>query len=130
MAIVPVALLIARVVLRAPKPVRGNPLDRLTLESTVFLFAGLLIAHAFLRADPTAVFPVMVITIGARYFTFRTIYGDAVYWVLGAALIAVGTSALLGLYAWPMNVAVVAGLVEIIFAALLFARREKSGSRN
>ena len=126
MLIVPVALFIARVILRAPKPLGENPLDRLGLESTLFLFAGLLIAYALLHLNPAAVFPVIVVTIGARYFTFRTIYGEAIYWVLGAALIAVGSSALLGFIAWPTNVAVVAGFVEVGFAALLFIRHYKS----
>ena len=122
MAIVPVAIFIARVMMRAPKPLDENPLDRLGLESTLFLFAGLLIAYTLLRLNPATVFPVMAVTIGARYFTFRTIYGEAGYWALGAALIAVGGSALLGLIAWPFNVAVVAGLVEVGFAAFLFAK--------
>jgi hypothetical protein len=126
MAIVPVAMFIARVMMRAPKHPGKNPLDLLGLESTLFLFAGLLIAYTLLRLNPAAVFPVMAITIGARYFTFRTIYGDAVYWLLGAALIVVGGSALLGLVVWPINVAVVAGLVEVGFAVLLFIKRDKS----
>ncbi|WP_267381504.1 hypothetical protein [Sphingomonas sp. GC_Shp_6] len=126
----PVALLIARVMLRAPRPFSENPLDRLGLESTVFLFAGLLIAYTLLHLNPAAVFPIMVVTIGARYFTFRTIYGDAVYWYLGVALIAVGTSALLRFVAWPINVAVVAGLVEIGFAVLFFVRRNKFEPRS
>ena len=123
--IVPVALFIARVMLRAPKPVGENPLDRLGLETTFFLFAGLLIAYALLPLNPVAVFPIMAVIIGARYFTFRTIYGEAVYWVLGAALIAVGGSALFG-YTWPTNIAVVAGFVEVVFAVVLFVRREKA----
>jgi hypothetical protein len=126
MAIVPLAILIARVILRAPKPLGKNPLDRLALESTMFLFAGLLIAYALLRLNPAAVFPIMAVTIGARYFTFGTIYGEAVYWVVGGALIAVGSSALLGFIAWPLNVAVVAGFLEVGFAAFLLIRRDKS----
>ncbi len=126
MAIVPVAWLIARVMLRAPKPVGDNPLDRLGLESTFSLFAGLLIAYTLLRLNPVTVFPIMSITIGARYFTFRTIYGERLYWALGTTLIAVGGGAMLGLVTWPVNLAVAAGLVEIAFAVALFHRHATS----
>lgn len=124
MAIVPGALFIARVVLRAPKPVVGNPLDRLGLESTFPLFAGLLIAYALLRINPQAVFPVMAITIGARYFTFRTIYGQPIYWLLGSLLVAVGSTAVLGLVTWPINLAILAGSLEVLLAIVLFVRRD------
>jgi len=126
MAIVPGGLFIARVILRAPKPVEGNPLDRLGLESTFSLFAGLLIAYALLRISPASVFPIMAITIGARYFIFRTIYGEGVFWALGTALTAVGVTALLGLVTWPTNIAVVVGLMELAFAIVLFVRSGQS----
>lgn len=126
MAIVPVALFIARVMMRAPKPVGKNPLDRLGLESTFSLFAGLLIAYALLRVDERTVFPIMAVTIGARYFTFRTIYDETLYWVLGAALIAIGGSSVLGRLTWPINLALVTGLVEVAFAVVLFARHRTS----
>ncbi len=121
-AIVPIGLFIAQVLLRAPKPVERNPLDRLGLESTFPLFAGLLIAYALLRVSPASVFPIVAITIGARYFVFRTIYDESVYWGLGTALIAVGVSALLGLMTWPVNIAVTVGFIEIAFAVVLFVR--------
>lgn len=124
MAIVPIALFIARVLFRIPKPADENPLDRLGLESTFPLFAGLLISYALLRIDPDLVFPVMAITIGARYFSFRTIYGDAFYWILATALVAIGVAALFRLISWPINVALAAGVVEIGFAFALFVRRE------
>ena len=126
MAIVPAALFIARVILRAPKPVGKNPFDRLGLESTISLFAGLLIAYALLSLNPLSVFPIMAVTIGARYFTFRTIYDETLYWLLGSALIAVGASAMLGWLTWPINLALVSGLVEVAFAVTLFIRHQTS----
>ena len=126
MAIVPIGLFIARVLLRAPKPVQGNPLDRLGLESTFSLFAGLLIAYALLRISPAFVFPIMAITIGARYFIFRTIYSEGLFWALGTALTGVGVSALLGLVTWPTNIAVVVGVIEVAFAIVLYVRFRQS----
>jgi hypothetical protein len=100
---------------------RGNPLDRLGLESTAMLFAGIFIAYALLRAAPALVFPVMAIAIGARYFVFRTIYDEPVYWLLGGLLAALGIAAMLGLPI-PGNIALVAGAVEVVFAIVLLAR--------
>ena len=122
MAIVPIGLFIARVLLRAPKPVQANPLDRLGLESTFSLFAGLLIAYVLLPISPAFVFPIMAITIGARYFIFRTIYGDGLFWALGTALTAVGVSTVLGFVTWPTNIAVVVGVIEVAFAIVVFVR--------
>lgn len=121
MLIVPIALLIARVA-RAPQLGKGNPLERLGLEATVVLFAGLAVAYALLDAAPGLVFPVMALTIGARYFSFRTLYGDPLYWLLGGLLAAAGTLALFAAVAWPGNVAVVVGGVEVALAAILFVR--------
>lgn len=126
MAIVPIGVLIARVILRAPKRVDGNPLERLGLESTFSLFVGLLIAYALLRINPAFAFPIVAMTIGARYFVFRTIYGEGTYWALGTALIAVAASALLELGTLPINIAVIAGVIEIAFAILLFVRFRQS----
>jgi hypothetical protein len=119
--IVPLALAIAKLGFRAAPVMRGNPLDRLGLESTAMLFAGIFIAYALLRAAPALVFPVMAIAIGARYFVFRTIYDEPVYWLLGGLLAALGIAAMLGL-AIPGNIALVAGAVELVFAIVLLAR--------
>lgn len=120
MAIVPLGLAIARA-LRAPKVDPGNPLQRLGLESTFILFAGILIAYGLLRAAPALVFPVMAITIGARYFVFRTLYDEPLFWALAAALIAVGGAAVAGV-GWPGNLAFVVGAVEVLFWLALFRR--------
>ncbi len=87
MLIVPGSLLIERVLFNAGRSASGNPLERLGLESTAVLFAGILIAFALLRAAPDLAFPALAVAVGARYFAFRTIYGDVAYWVLGAALV-------------------------------------------
>lgn len=119
--IVPVALAIARLGFRARPVTRGNPLDRLGLESTAMLFAGIFIAYALLRTAPALVFPAMAIAIGARYFVFRTIYDDATYWLLGGLLAALGIAAILGLPI-PGNIALAAGAVEVVLAVILLLR--------
>ncbi len=119
MLIMPLAIIISRTVFRAPKLGSGHPLERLGLESTFLLFAGILVAYAALRAAPQSVFPILATTIGARYLVFRTIYAEPLYWLLATALIAVGGSTLLYAIVWPVDLAVIVGCVEVAFAAAL-----------
>lgn len=50
------------------------------------------------------------------------IYGEVACWPLATALVAIGGSALLGIVSWPINVAVAAGALEMLFAMVLFVR--------
>lgn len=125
--IFPASVLIARLILRAPKITPDNPLERLGLETTFMLMGGILIAWLLLRPAPDLVFPVMAITIGVRYFAFRTLYDDAAYWLLGGVLAGVGALAALRLLVLPINVALITGAIEIVFALILFARRNRLG---
>ena len=122
MLIMPLAIIIARTIYREPKLPPGGQLERLSLESTFVLFAGLLVAYAGLRSAPQAVFPIIVTIIGARYFVFRTIYAEPIYWLLGATLVAIGGLMLLYGFSWPGNLALVAGCVEVAFAIALLRR--------
>jgi FtsH-binding integral membrane protein len=122
MLIVPASLAIARLVFRAPQVSPGNPLGRLGLESTFVLFGGILLAYIMLHTAPKLVFPAMAITIGVRYFAFRTLYDEPTYWLLGASLAAIGAVSAMGLVTLPINLALAVGMIEIGFAALLFAR--------
>lgn len=63
MLIVPLSLVAARLLFRAPKPAKDNPLERLALESTFTLFAGIVIAYGLLQVAPAAAFPIMAIII-------------------------------------------------------------------
>jgi hypothetical protein len=107
---------------RAPKVAPENPLNRLGLESTFFLFAGILIAYGLLRVVPAFVFPTMAIAIGARYFIFRTPYGQPLYWILAVLIAGAGTLDILGWISWSGNLAFAVGVVELAFAIILFAR--------
>ncbi len=126
--IFPVSLLISRLVFRAPKASPGNPLERLALESTFMLFAGILFAYCFLQVAPDLAFPAMAVAIGVRYFVFRSVYGSPVYWVLGGVLAAIGGLGLSGLVTLPVNLALVVGGIEIGFSLIiyLFGRSQPS----
>ena len=125
MLIVPGALLIAKV-LAAPRVAPSNPLNRLALENTVVLFAALLIGYLLLRTSPALTFPALAIVIGARYFSFRTLYGNAVYWALGAAMSGAGALAALGWLPPAINLALLVGAIELVFAAMIWFGRHSA----
>ena len=124
MLIVPASLLIARVIFHARKAADDNPLQRLDFEGTIMLFVGLLLAYVLLEPMLTLAFPALAVAIGARYFTFRTIYGEPLYWALGGTLAAVATFALLNPFSSAALLFLV-GAIECAFAVLLLARRAR-----
>jgi len=118
-AIFPVSVLLSRVLFRAPRASKGNPLERLAIESTVVLLAGTLLAWRLLGVAPELAFPAMAVTIGARYFLFRTLYGNPIYWVLGGALVTVGGLVALERITLPVNLALIIGAIEICAAVAI-----------
>ncbi|WP_426162922.1 DUF7010 family protein [Sandarakinorhabdus sp. DWP1-3-1] len=129
MLIQPAAVAVSRLVFRAGPVTRGNPLERLALETTVLLFAGILIAWLLLRLAPAAALPAFAVVMGGRYFAFATLYGDRRYWALGGAIMLVGTAFLLRPLALPLNAALWVGAVEVVFAGLVYGayRRVAAG---
>lgn len=125
--IFPVSLLLSRSVFRAPATAKGNPLERLALESTFILFAGTLLAWCFLRVAPELTFPAMAVAIGVRYLLFRTIYGSVVYWVLGGSIAAFGGLVALVPLTLPVNFAMIVGGIEVGFALILFLAGRSAG---
>lgn len=124
--IFPLSLLLSKLLFKAPAVPSGNALNRLAIEGTVMLFAGIIIAYALVHAAPTLAFPAMALAMGARYFTFRTLYGDLRYWLLGGAIMAVATLAAMGSTALQASLALIVGGIEIVFAALIFVRWKRS----
>lgn len=122
MLIVPGSLQIERVLLNAGRPAPGNPLERLGLESAAVLFAGILIAFVLLRTGSELAFPALAVAVGARYFAFRTIYGDVAYWALGAALVMVGMLSLLHLVRQPVTPVLIVGIIESASSVFLLLR--------
>lgn len=121
MAIHPLGLLIGRLFFPAPKATVGKPLETLAVEATIPLFVGVLIAWVLLVRAPDLAIPVFASIVGARYFLFRTMYGDIAYWALGGAFLLIAAPTLFG-FAWPVNIAFLIGGVELIFAASILRR--------
>jgi len=124
MFIHPGAMLLSRLLGRRGTHAKGNPLAQLAVESTIWLL--LAIGVAFLASMQRAewFFIAMMLTIAGRYFTFATLYGIRLYWACGATL-AVGAFALAGLNAPTTTITLTGGLVEIVFAAVVFNRERR-----
>lgn len=121
MAIFPLSLVISRAL--GAKPVsKTNALNQLGFETTVPLFAGLLVAHTLIDKSPLLAFALFAAIIGARYFAFATLYRDRSYWLLGALLMAISYVFAARVVVLPVNVAVCVGVVELVFAAILAVR--------
>lgn len=119
MMIFPLSLLLSRTLFKAPKTPKGNPLERLALESTFVLFAGTLLAYCFMRVAPHLAFPAMAVCIGVRYFIFRTVYGNPLYWALGGGVALLGALFALTSITLPLNLALLVGALEVAFSLIL-----------
>ena len=121
MAIHPLGVLIERTAFKAPKTAIGRPLETLAIEATIPLFVGVLIAWVLLVRAPDLAIPVFAAIVGARYFLFRTMYGEIAYWALGGAILLVAALALFGI-GLPLNLGFLVGIIELIAAALILQR--------
>ncbi|MDR6833798.1 MULTISPECIES: DUF7010 family protein [unclassified Sphingopyxis] len=121
MAIHPLGVLIERLAFRAPKATVGKPLETLAIEATIPLFVGVMIAWVLLVRAPDLAIPVFAAIVGARYFLFRTMYGEIAYWVVGGAILAVAGITMFGISV-PLNLGYVVGIVELAAAAIILQR--------
>ena len=121
MTIHPLGVLIERAAFKAPKATIGKPLETLAIEATIPLFVGVLIAWVLLVRAPDLAIPTFAAIVGARYFLFRTMYGDIAYWALGGAILLVAALALFGI-GLPLNLGILVGIIELIAAALILRR--------
>ena len=125
MLIVPVSLLMCRLLFRAPKPSPANPLERLGLETAFFLFGGLAIGYAALQVAPELALPAFAIIIGARYTSFRSLYDEPLYWVLGGLIAMAGALVMFRIVALPGNLAIIVGVIELVLAGVVLARQRR-----
>ena len=121
MAIHPLGVLIERAVFKAPRATIGKTLEMLAIEATIPLFVGVLIAWVLLVRAPDLAIPVFAAIVGARYFLFRTMYGEIAYWALGGAIVVIAGLALFGI-TLPLNPGFVVGMIELVAAALILRR--------
>lgn len=61
----------------------------------------------------------MLLIIGGRYLTFRTLYGNKLFWVLGG-LLGVSAYSLFASNTHSLVTTLTGGLIEVCFGLLLF----------
>jgi len=124
MLIFPVGVVLARLLGRPGKHSRGNPLGPLAMEGTILLILALPLAFVVSLYRIEWFFPAMLLVIGGRYLTFATLYGTRMYWALGGILAFAGI-VLVETRMSPFVGALTGGVIEVVFAAALFAARKK-----
>jgi hypothetical protein len=127
MLIHPAGVLLCKALGRSGQHAKTNPLGALALESTAWLILCLPIAYAVSQFNERWFFPAMLLVIGGRYFTFRTLFGLRVYWACGAVLAVAGY--LLAVSKSQPQVAAFAGAaLEAAFAAAIMLRAERAAA--
>jgi hypothetical protein len=116
----PLAVLCTRLLGRPGRHTPGNPLGALAMATTFWMIMMLPLAYgvSLLRID--LFFPAMLLVIGGRYLCFQTLYGNRLYWVMGAVLALAGYG--LARSNAPVALGGFAGaVIEIVFGGLLLA---------
>lgn len=114
-------VLIERTAFKAPKASIGKPLETLAIEATIPLFTGVLIAWVLLVRVPDLAIPTFAAIVGARYFLFRTMYGEIAYRALGGAILLIAGIAMFGIDL-PLNLGLFVGVIELVATALILQR--------
>lgn len=125
MLIHPASVLVCKLLGRSGRHAKANPLGPLALESTFWMIFSLPIAYAVSRFNMLWFFPCMLLIIGGRYLTFRTLYGLRVYWICGAAL-AMAAYLIAAFKLQPAAAAFVGAAVEAIFAVFILGAPGRS----
>ncbi|WP_133366619.1 DUF7010 family protein [Qipengyuania sediminis] len=125
--IYPLSVVLCRLIYKRSASVAGNPLGGLGLESTIAMIGCLLAAWLLLDTRPEWVFPIAAIAVGTHYFTFKTMYGDRTYWLLGAVITALGCAVLFWLPGQTSWLMLAVAAVELVFGIVLTRRAVREG---
>jgi len=117
--IFPLATLIGKLFFKRPAVRPDNPGGPLVMETLPAMIGVLVIGFLLLSIRPEWVFPLAAIAVGAHYFPFKTAYGDKTYWVLGAAMMAVGFASLMMGLLSGIAAAYAIAVIEIVFGLWL-----------
>ncbi len=126
MLIFPLSALACRLLFRREKEAPDNPLGRTALESTFAMIGGLFAAWLFLRYQPSWVFPLAAVAVGTHYAAFRTVYGDNLFWLLGALITTIGLVSIYEVVPVPAGPIFAVAAIELMFAILLTMRETRT----
>jgi hypothetical protein len=118
--IFPLSVLACRMAGRSGRHALGNPLGGSALEGTGWLIFSFPTAFAAYVASASWFFPSMLLVIGGRYLTFKTLYGIRLYWACGLAL-ALAAWLLAAAGSPPHVSAFVGAAVEACFALAILS---------
>lgn len=96
-------------------------LNQLGMASTIWLILCCGMAYGLFLFKPVLFFPAMMVTIGSRYLVFASMFGRSIFWVMGVSLIVAGNVALFAAIP-PVVAAAVGGLIEVLFAGVVFSK--------
>jgi hypothetical protein len=125
MSIFPLSMLWGKLLGLSGAHTKGNPLGNLAMEGTVLMIMCLPLAFGLSLEHPQWFFQALLMIIGGRYLTFSTIYGEKLYWLLGATL-GIAAFMLFSVHAQPFVSAITGSIIEIIFGIFMFARFRKT----
>ncbi|MET3120124.1 hypothetical protein AAKU64_004372 [Undibacterium sp. GrIS 1.8] len=123
--IYPISLVVTKAIGRPAKTSKDNALNQLGMASTIWLILCCAMAYGLFLLKPALFFPAMMATIGSRYLIFASIYGRSIFWVMGVSLI-VAANLVLFAAVTPVIAAGLGGLIEVLFAFLVFSKASKS----
>lgn len=125
--IYPIATIVTKALGRPAKTSKAIALNQLAMASTIWLILCCAMAYGLFLLKPVLFFPAMMATIGSRYLIFASIFGRPIFWTLGASLIVAAHLA----FFFSVTPAVAAGpggLIEVLFAFVVFAKASKTGA--
>lgn len=125
MFIHPLSIVICKLMKLSGAHKKGNSLGNLALEGTLFMIMCLPLAFGLSLQHTEWFFQGMLLIIGGRYLTFASIYGNRIYWIVGAIL---GLSAymLFSFKIQSFGSALTGSLIEIVFGIfILISFRKK-----
>jgi hypothetical protein len=121
MFIHPLGQLLARAMGRPARHAPGNALARLAMETTIWMVLAMLVCVGVAMMDSAMFYPAMLLVIGGRYFTFATIYGDRIYWLVGLLLAVAGWTLAASHAAAPLG-GFAGAAIELVFGVVICAR--------
>jgi hypothetical protein len=125
MLIHPLSLLFYKIIGLKGAHTKDNKLANLAMEGTIWMLMCLPLAFGLSLQHTEWFFHAMLMIIGGRYLTFASIYGNKLYWVLGAAL-GLASYLLFSLRVQSFGSALTGSLIEITFGIFMFVGFHKN----
>lgn len=106
----------------------GHPMRGLAIQSAATMAVVLLALWLLSSVQPSAFFPLAMVTVGAHYFPFSHLYGDPAFLVGGAVQCAAGLLVLVNDTSDSFGAYLMAGLLAVM-AVVLFVRHRRREDR-